>query len=169
MAINVLQAAKYLCKKSQWRLSNLELQKIIYICHVIYMGEKDCILIEGNFQAWKFGPVHPDLYEHLKCFGAAPIPETAFREVEDLNCITEVHHETADSSSQGNRDSSRLPECELLNKASESFPPGYGPQLVEATHWDKGAWKKNYIPHLKHIVIPDKDIKEEHKALCERY
>ena len=147
MAIKVLQAAKYLAEKSRWRFTHLELQKLIYMCHVIYMGEKDDILIDGNFQAWKFGPVHPELFKHLKDFGASCVTKKAFNEIDDLT-DKEI--------------------CETLKEASEVFKPGCGPQLVEITHWDKGAWKKNYIPGLGHIVIPDKDIKEEFKALSER-
>lgn len=31
MAIDVLQAAKYLAKRSGWRLTRLELQKMVYL------------------------------------------------------------------------------------------------------------------------------------------
>ena len=152
MAINVLQAAKHVCKESQWRLSNLELQKILYLCHVVYMGENDGkILISENFQAWKHGPVHPRLYEKLKKFGAKPVPESAFYDIRDLD----------------NNDNEK--EYKILSKAAKEIPPGHGLQLVKATHWEGGAWKKNYIFGLKHIVIPDKDIKEEYKNLIERY
>ena len=39
MAINVLQAAKYLAEESGWKLTRLELQKIIYLAHIVYLGK----------------------------------------------------------------------------------------------------------------------------------
>ena len=29
-------------------------------------------LVQGQFQAWHFGPVHPDLYHAVKMYGACP-------------------------------------------------------------------------------------------------
>ena len=80
MAINVLQAAKYLCQESNWTLTNLEVQKLIYLSHMIYMGfYGEGPLIGGTFQAWKRGPVHPELYEKLRIYKSEPIVKIYFR------------------------------------------------------------------------------------------
>ena len=151
MPINVLQAAKHLCKKSDWKLSNLELQKMIYICHMFYFGQQNEPLVSGDFEAWDYGPVHPSLYHHLKRYGAKPIDKSAFEAVEDL----------CESNHKG--------QIEILNYLLKSFPPGSGPKLVAITHWDNGAWAKHYRPREKNIVLPIADILEEYKELQKKY
>ncbi len=64
MTIDVLQAAKYLAKRSKWEYSNLELHKILYIAHMIYLGDERYPLLEAKFEAWNYGPVIPYLYYH---------------------------------------------------------------------------------------------------------
>lgn len=153
MAIDVLQAAKHLCKESEWRLTNLELQKIIYITHMLYLGQKGikCPLVEGTFQAWDYGPVHPDLYSRInryKC-GADFISEKVFKNVKDLN---EKDHSD---------------QIFALKEVFDLYPPGSSLELIEDTHQEKGAWYKRYIPGIKGIPITNHDILEEYNNLEE--
>ena len=149
MTITVLQAAKYLCERSGWAYSSLELQKIIYICHMLYLGREGEPLVEGDFQARKYGPVHPELYERLKYFGASSIRDFAFRDIEDLNSSVDEK------------------EISVLEEGFESFSPSsgeeLGAQLIAITHWKKGAWKKKYKPEAKHIKISNNDIQQEYR------
>ncbi|RWO77206.1 type II toxin-antitoxin system antitoxin SocA domain-containing protein [Mesorhizobium sp.] len=66
MTLHVLSAAKHLAKQSGWSLSNLELQKILYLAHMFYLGRTGEPLVSGHFEAWDYGPVHPDLYHRVK-------------------------------------------------------------------------------------------------------
>jgi len=145
MTIDVLQAAKCLGQMSSWRFSNLELQKIIYICHMLYLGQEEESLVEGHFQAWDYGPVHPRLYYRLKRFGSSLIDESALRNVRDLKFD---QHEKV---------------IHILKEAFEGFPPGSGPKLVAITHWEEGAWAKNYVYGMKNLMISNEDIQEEYK------
>jgi len=145
MTIDVLQAAKCLGRMSSWRFSNLELQKIIYICHMLYFGQQGEPLVKGHFQAWDYGPVHPKLYHRLKRFGSSSIDQSALRNVKDLKI--DLHRDMIN----------------ILKEAFEHFPPGSGPKLVAITHWEKGAWAKNYICGMKDLVISHDDILEEYK------
>ena len=87
MAVPVLRAGKHLAKMSGWTYSNLEMQKILYISHMVYLGQLHEPLIEGHFEAWDYGPVHPELYYHLSSYGAKSVPESAFEDIEDLNKV----------------------------------------------------------------------------------
>lgn len=145
MTIDVLQAAKCLGHMSSWRFSNLELQKVIYICHMLYLGQEEKLLVAGNFQAWDYGPVHPKLYHRLKRFGSSSIDRSALANVTDLKI------------------DSYKDIINILEKAFEHFPPGSGPKLVAITHWEKGAWAKNYIYGMKDLVISNDDIREEYR------
>ncbi len=74
MSVNVLSAAKELGKCSNWTLSNLEMQKMLYIAHMFFMGTRDGnLLLNGYFEAWDLGPVHPDLYREAKIYGSRPV------------------------------------------------------------------------------------------------
>ena len=70
MAIDVFVAAKTLGIECGWCVSNLKMQKILYLAHLDYMGKNNERLVESSFEAWDYGPVQPELYHKLKRFGA---------------------------------------------------------------------------------------------------
>ena len=148
MAVNVLSAAKIICDHSSWSITNLRLQKILYIAHMFYLGNHDGdALVHGNFEAWDLGPVHPTLYHKVKIYGAGPIGNI-FRRVDDV-------------------------EDESLRKVIASSVDDLSDftdaDLVGITHWDKGAWAKHYRPGVKGIEIPNSDILEEFELRVENH
>lgn len=145
MTINILQAAKYVSKLSNWEFTNLELQKILYIAHMLFYGHKKKPLIRGEFQAWDYGPVHPKLYDYLKSFGADSIPKSHFSDVEDLDQT--LYKE----------------EIKILNIISRRFPHPSGPKLVRITHRANSAWDRKYEYGTRNITIDNSDILEEYK------
>lgn len=143
MTVPVLAAAKRMAERSGWSLSNLELQKMLYLAHMFYMGEHDGRpLIPGHFEAWDYGPVHPTLYHQAKIFGSSPVGNI-FRSEPDI----------ADLS----------PEAAILDKATDQLSQATPGRLVAATHRVGGAWDKNYIPGQRNIVIPNEDILAEYR------
>jgi uncharacterized phage-associated protein len=54
-------------------LSNLSFNKIIYFAHAWYLAAESCSLVDSPFEAWRFGPVHPQIYQQMKRFGDKPI------------------------------------------------------------------------------------------------
>ena len=145
MAVPVLRAGKHLAKMSGWTYSNLEMQKILYISHMVYLGQLHEPLLEGNFEAWDYGPVHPELYYHLSSYGAKSIPESAFDDIEDLNKI--AHRK----------------EMAVLKGVARNFPHPSGPTLIGITHQAKGAWRKRYKPETRGIIISNSDVFEEYE------
>jgi uncharacterized phage-associated protein len=139
MTVSVLAAAKWLCERSGWSLSNLELQKLLYIAHMFHLGNNREALVSGHFEAWAYGPVNPTLYHHAKIFGSSPV-ENIFHTIENL------------------KESEETRTLDEVYKSLEHAAPG---KLVAITHWDGGAWSKNYVPGIKGKTIPDEDIREE--------
>ena len=139
--ISALAAGKRMCQHSGWSLSNLALQKLLYIAQMLYMGEHDgAPLVQGHFEAWEYGPVHPELYHAVKTFGARPITKIpGFKR--DVSAITVGSHLDA-----------------VVDKLSDS--PA---RLVAITHWEKGAWHKHYVPGIRGIVIPNSAILREYE------
>ena len=139
MTVSIFSAAKRLCEKSGWSLTNLEIQKMCYLAHMFFMGRSGgTALVDGSFEAWDLGPVHPDLYHHVKEYRSSPIKEKAFR----------IHLSMSED-----HDGIRF-----LDDAVTSLPRN---RLVAITHWEEGAWAKNYRPGIKGIVIPNADILAE--------
>ena len=51
----------------------LSLMKLVYISHGVYLSITNKPLISERIEAWKYGPVIPDLYHDIKKFGTNPI------------------------------------------------------------------------------------------------
>ena len=79
-AVSVLSAAKFIGQYSQWSLSNLQMQRILYVAQIIQMGRHDRPLVHGLFEANLMGAVHPVLHKHVEVFGAAPVRNLFRRE-----------------------------------------------------------------------------------------
>lgn len=51
----------------------MQLLKLVYIAHGWMLGIYNTPLIKERVQAWKYGPVIPELYQHVKKYGSQPI------------------------------------------------------------------------------------------------
>jgi uncharacterized phage-associated protein len=60
-------------------VTNLALQKLLYFAHAIFLIETEQPLVSGHFEAWKYGPVHPNVYSAFKSTGSTPIKFRAMR------------------------------------------------------------------------------------------
>ena len=141
MAISALVAGRRMGLRSDWTLTNLAMQKLLYIAHMLYMGEREGLpLVLGHFEAWEFGPVHPELYHVVKRFGAAPITRIPGCK-EDVTDIGAGSHLDA-----------------VVDRLSDSSP-----RLVAITHWEKGAWQRFYVPGARGIIIPNSAILQEYR------
>ena len=140
MAISSLSAARRICSRSDWTLTNLQLQKILYIAHMIYMGKTGGKrLISNPFQAWDYGPVEPELYRKVRVFGDRPVQDIFF----GVPKVTDPA------------------QAEVLDKTVDRLSRVSPSQLVAMTHRPDGAWARNYRSGVYGIIIPDRDILDE--------
>lgn len=139
MPLNIFEAAKNVCERANWRLSNLELQKVLYLAQLRYKrAHRGKRLIDTQFEAWDYGPVSPSIYHAMKVFGSDPVKN--------------VFYSTSTNSRDLDGD---------LN-ASVDLLVGKSPaELVALTHRSGGAWAKYYHPGIRGIRIPDTAIDEE--------
>lgn len=144
MSISFDSAAKFLCQQSGWDLSNLELQKLIYLAQVEHAEKYDgAPLQNGGFQAWDYGPVIPALYRRLKMFGHEPVADVLYN-------------------ARALREGS--PSEQTLLTTWEQFGGVKPGELIELTHWERGAWAGKYEPGIRHIPITQDDIIGEARA-----
>jgi len=54
-------------------LTQMQLQKLVYLSHGWTLGLTGQPLTAEQPEAWDYGPVYTDLYDHTKLFGRAPI------------------------------------------------------------------------------------------------
>jgi uncharacterized phage-associated protein len=144
MAVHALSAAKTICMLRDWSVSNLEVQKILYLAHMYYMGVHDgAPLVYEPFEAWNYGPVIPDLYHRMKTFGSGPV-QNVFHWIDPVQGGT--------------------PEFETLREVIEGTKNLRSSQLVANTHWTGGAWANTYRPNIMGLKIPNAAILNEYRA-----
>lgn len=141
MAITGQQAARRLAELSNWRLTNLALQKILYMAHMVHLGRYGEPLVNEDFQAWDYGPVLPSVYHKAKVFGSEP--------------VRDIFHSSAMPNS-GRED-------DILKEAISALGECDAADLVNISHWEKGAWASHYNPGGRGIRIPNDDILNEYR------
>jgi uncharacterized phage-associated protein len=143
MTARLDSVCKFICESGNWRVTNLQAQKILYLAYMYYLGNKGERLTDAFFEAWDYGPVEPSVYQRVRMFGSDPIQDVFYRarnfKVDDPRraALTEV--------------------CDFLIPLRPSA-------LIDITHWEEGAWAKNYVPGVKGIRISDTDIAAEYKC-----
>ena len=149
MAARLDTVCKYICEQSGWSVTNLQLQKLVYMAQMVHMGLNDgARLTDTSFEAWDYGPVSPNLYHKVKAFGSQPIRDIFFdaRRFKD--------------------DDDRKILLDDVCKDLLSLRPS---ELVNITHWEQGAWARNYVQGAKGVVIPDRDILKEYRDRVEQF
>jgi uncharacterized phage-associated protein len=144
VSVSSKRAAYKICELSDWTVTNLEIQKILYLANMVYLGRNNTLLINEEFEAWKYGPVLPKLYNLLKRFGISPIKKYVFdNEVKIIN---------DDKINQ------------LLTEAWEKLGYKANWELVSMTHRENGAWKKVYEENKNNTITID-HIRNEYMGL----
>ncbi|WFB67016.1 type II toxin-antitoxin system antitoxin SocA domain-containing protein [Chryseobacterium sp. WX] len=136
-----------LAKEDGEVLEPMKLLKLTYIAHGWYLGFYDKPLIKNSVQAWKYGPVIPELYHVTKRFGHGNV---------DIE-IVDLYSENKLS----NQDKTFL---KTIWNAYKGFT---GLQLSTKTHMDNTPWKEAYDPKVYHKVITNELIKEHYKKLID--
>lgn len=57
-------------------MTNMQLQKLVYIAHGYSLALMDGPLIRNNVHAFQYGPVYPKLYKKLSKYGSGFVTET---------------------------------------------------------------------------------------------
>jgi len=140
--MSAIAAAATLAEMSGWTLSNLQIQKLLYLAQMLHVGERGGEpIFPEDFEAWKLGPVQPEVYRRAKMFGSKPVESFFTNE--------------------------RLPAGtgrDFIARTLEELPDRRPWRLVAITHWDGGAWAKNYEDGDFGCVIPKGDILAEYQA-----
>ena len=116
--------------------SNLQLQKLTYVCHGLSLAHFQRPLITDDVFAWQYGPVVPSVYFRFKSFGSSSIKER-------MDIVLD--------------DDSEAIVKDVVAKLGDLS----GPQLVELTHREGSPWEKVW-DGTQNKVIPDHIIQNHY-------
>lgn len=140
-ALNIANALIQEANKRSLSVSNMKLQKLTYLAYGLYMDVKKEKLFPEEIQAWKYGPVIPELYHSFKLYHANPIPNGHYL-INDVE--TNITSEIKD-----------LVEAVIDMHGNKSAG-----ELVDFTHREGTPWSKAYQAGNSNLVISDGLIRD---------
>ena len=124
----------------------LQLVKLTYIAHGYALGMGVGDLFNAKVEAWKYGPVIPDLYHTTKIWGRSPIP---------LDRITDGRALSGDA-------------AKVVDLVIDRYGQKDGIYLSNLTHRAGTPWAQVYREGAN-VEIPDELITQHYKGLIASY
>jgi uncharacterized phage-associated protein len=128
-----------LARANGCELTNMQLQKLVYIAHGYGLSLENRPFINTPPRAWEYGPVFPSLYNALKQYGSGVV-------IEDLPAKDQV---CGDRFATG-----------VIGGVWEAYGHLDGPKLSVLTHKADSPWDKTFRKGSgRGAVIPEETIK----------
>ena len=128
-------------EKEREGVTNLKLQKVLYLAQAYYLAKLGKPLFAEKLEAWNYGPVVPEVYRKLKRYGSKPIISE-----EDKSTLAEE-------------------DKEVLRKVWDTFGGYSASRLVDIVHAHT-PWKEANNSVDK--VISNKAIKDYYAPLLNK-
>ncbi len=145
---NAIDVACYFIKYSGYTKTHLQIQKLTYISHGYMLAIHNRPLIDDEIQAWKHGPVIPNVYEVFKKWNS--------RVIESIPTKPKQFEKE---------------ELEIMNTVFANYGKYCGFYLSQITHEDGDKptpWRRCYIPETKN-TISDGITQEYYKELIQEH
>ncbi|MEO5891780.1 MAG: type II toxin-antitoxin system antitoxin SocA domain-containing protein [Ferruginibacter sp.] len=126
-------------------VTQMKLQKMVYFAQGIHLIIHKQPLVTENFQAWKYGPVIPGIYNTYKFYGSEPIDDTDWAITMEEN--TDLSSLDTDA-------------METLDYTWDTLKNTNAVKLSNWTHNPDSPWAKSYVPGVNDINIPNEKISE---------
>lgn len=143
-------------------LTQMQLQKLVYLAHGWTLGLTGQALTAEQPQAWDFGPVYPDLYDHTKLFGRAPITR-------------EITSDDDEPARFFGRPRNAVPyranlssiERSIIEQVWDRYGGLSGARLSAMTHQPNTPWSRTYDSG-RNRAIPNELIRDHYIELAQR-
>jgi len=145
------------------RLTQMQLQKLVYISHGWNLAINGEPLVQEPVEAWDYGPVFPDLYQHAKFFGSRPID----REItpDDENGIAFFISEKSQRAAPYRANLSAS-ESDIIERVWKRFGEFSAFRLSQLTHKPGTPWYQTYFTKGKSADIDNKIIRDHYEKLA---
>lgn len=146
------------------RLTQMQLQKLVYLAHGWNTAINWESLVSDPVEAWDYGPVYRDLYDHAKFFGREPIARQ----------ITPDDSEAARFFGDGKRKAAPYSaalsprERSVIQHVWSRYGSLPASRLVQLTHTPDTPWYETYFNQGKSRVIDQRLIENHYKTLAAR-
>ena len=132
----------------------MQVQKLTYLCHGWMLGLYGEPLSRQQVEAWRWGPVIPDVYYELRKYGGQRMSELV-----DLRSLGFEPDDIRLSDK----------EADLVGQVLEVYGDFTGPQLSTLTHKPGSPWDQVWRPGRgRAAVIPDRIIQRYYAELARR-
>ena len=140
---DVLEVSKYIINYSnekQYGISNLKLQKILYLVQAYFLIKKEhhTPCFDDQIEAWDFGPVVPKAYRVYKKYGSSDISVAEPQ-------VTVLFGENKEITNE---------DKELINSVVDAYRNYSATDLVKLTH-EQDPWKNTYVKYRNRIITID--------------
>ena len=151
MSTTVFNVANHILQNDNKKFDLLQLIKLCYLSYGWYLSLANKKLFEEEIQAWKYGPVIPELYYALKHFSGRKLPS---------NCLQYM--------AINNDPELKLSDDmkKLIDAVVDHYGDCTGVQLSALTHKKGSPWEKTYAGiGRRWVQIPDDVIKRHFDRL----
>jgi uncharacterized phage-associated protein len=131
-------------------VTQMKLQKLVYFAQGAHLAKYNKALINETFQAWRYGPVIPEIYQDFKLYGSRPITDTS--EFIPSSTYSPPFRLDADALDSINYTWGVLKDFSAMS-------------LSHWTHQPNGPWSKVYDPDTKSTPINNNEIKQYFEKL----
>ncbi|WPO89927.1 Panacea domain-containing protein [Chryseobacterium sp. HR92] len=121
-----------LAKEDGVGIEPMKLLKLTYIAHGWHLGFFGKPLISNTIEAWKYGPVIPDLYHVTKTFGFSNVDINTFQ----IRSTTELKEDDA----------------KFLKVIWDNYKQFSGLDLSTKTHLNDTPWKETYDGSFNKVI-----------------
>lgn len=131
-------------------LTNMQVQKLVFLAHGYMLAIYDRPLYYDNTHAWQWGPVVPRLYKAMQRFGSGFVSDRL----------------TSKDASKDAIDDSDADAKAVVHAVWQGYGHRSGGELSSITHKSGSPWSKTW-ERKKFDVIPTEDIAAYYRALVE--
>lgn len=161
---SVAIANEFLGRPGGLALTQMQLQKLVYFAHGWDLGLTNTPLTIEQPEAWAYGPVYRDLYDHTKQFGSAPIG----RLLTPADSEAARMFGRAQGAAPYHANLSPI-EHQIIDQVWHRYGGVFGPTLSALTHQPNTPWSNTFAGGAgKNQPISNTLIRDHYRQLAER-